>query len=707
MVNGHKTGDEMDKNSQATQILRSAKQRIDKEQDSMLLTGRSLSSEDRQRMQTLDALESDIEKALSNLQGPQTFSSPYSTNKQAQSPLPIDGRYTVGNDTYTVELHVDVRGSGIISGDIYSAYSDYRGDFSQYVASFRSEIATKITPQTNPLPIFAYDKEGRKAKGVLLFNTIAGKEISLQIQLDDKVRGLPVSRIITFSGRQVAQTMREICLELEGEAGAEALPEVQFAGQRTTVKTSLEDAGFEVFRVGRYNQIPPPPIGRWDSSQAHGLMTQFAKEPFERKAWNFVTLMLQKHDKKGLIAETYHTLEPRLDQQPKSGVATYQEALREKSNWQQKLIQTTVHAIGHALNLENRFNHQVGQQNSPSFMNFDWKYLGGDNAERYWRDFSYSFAADELAFLRHAPHSQLHPVTASPNLSRYWELAENEEAGISPQLPTKHYTLKLLPPSEGAIFRQGQPVLLGVELTNNSGRAENIPQFWLDAKAGLLEITIERTGINWSQKDSARAFRPLVKRSYDADLAESKLLPHEGKISENVNLTYGLDGFTFAQTGSYTVTASLYLHQGRRPCVVHSEPLNISIACPKNEEEERDAHDLLTPEVGLAFALGGSDMLPEANRIFDAIIERRQRRGSSVKNPIVANILRCKAINAIRDFVSYTDGTFKTRPANVEQGLMNIRWLNEIGPRIFDPVTSEQMRTLVEKGKERMRVKVK
>ena len=99
-----------------------------------------------------------------------------------------------------------------------------------------------------------------------------------------------------------------------------------------------------------------------------------------------------------------------------------------------KLIQTSVHELGHALNLAHRFERVVGRADSTSFMNYDWRYRGGNKRDEYWSRFAFTFDPDELSFLRHGPRSAVIPGGAPFHSIRYW----NEgTGGYSPYVPER------------------------------------------------------------------------------------------------------------------------------------------------------------------------------------------------------------------------------------------------------------------------------
>ena len=53
--------------------------------------------------------------------------------------------------------------------------------------------------------------------------------------------------------------------------------------------------------------------------------------------------------------------------------------------------------------------------------------------------------------------------------------------------------LSLVEPVGSRVFAFGQPVVLGVRLTNRTGRTQRVPGTLLKTEAGCLEIPIKRT----------------------------------------------------------------------------------------------------------------------------------------------------------------------------------------------------------------------
>ncbi len=683
----------MSENLNAIEHLQEAKKLVLQEIASISVVGRALTPEEERRLDVLFRAEENINSAIGHLRG---------SDENTRVQLPDDGRYTIGNDTLNVEVRIDLGLSNIISGDVFAVADGHR----EYIVSFRSEPGATLTSQTNPLNIVAEDKDGKRSRGELHVSSVSGTEITVLLTFESQIKGLPINQGVTLAGRYVETNMRELGIEIETEMDTDPLPSWEFNGRTMTLETSLENAGIEVFNVGRRSLIPSPSSGKWDNSQLHGLMSQFAQEPLDRKSWNLHLLMLQESTMNGLLGILFDSGSRDVNKLPRQGVAVFQKPIKQRPDWQRKLIQTTVHELGHALNLAHRFERAVGRADSNSFMNYDWKYLGGNNAGKFWRDFAFTFDPDELAFLRHGPWGKIVPGGAEFHTIPYWENTDGGYVPYIPEIPSDDFRIKISPPQIGALFQFGQSVFLTVELTNNTGRTMELPKFILDPKAGLLEFVVKRRTSPAGGGDSSQAyvFRPIMQRCYDIDLAAADLVPQGGKLVENVNLTFGSAGFTFAEPGDYEVTAVFTWEKSLRVYrTIKSNTLPIRIAYPKTDEEERDGLELFRWDVGYYIALGGSDVLSDAEDVLNAIVDRRQGKAKTVTDPLVANIMRCKAINQTRDFILYSNGKFKTRSANPEKAKEIFASISQVMPNVFDAETCSSTSKLAGEVKKKVK----
>jgi hypothetical protein len=90
-------------------------------------------------------------------------------------------------------------------------------------------------------------------------------------------------------------------------------------------------------------------------------------------------------------------------------------------------------------------------------------------------------------------------------------------------------------------------------------------------------------------------------------------------------------------------------------------------------------------------------VLTRAADTLEEIRQKRQRRDEAVNDPLVAHIIRCQAINSSRDFTTYAEGAFHTRPAEPEKAASLLGLLEAPAARqFFDPATVSGNRELLE-----------
>jgi hypothetical protein len=133
--------------------------------------------------------------------------------------------------------------------------------------------------------------------------------------------------------------------------------------------------------------------------------------------------------------------------------------------------------------------------------------------------------------------------------------------------------------------------------------------------------------------------------------------------------------------------------------LLRSNPLRIRVAHPQSLDEERDALDIFRKDVGYYLTLGGSDVLTKAADTLEEIRERRQSKAKTVEDPLVAYIVRSKTINDSRDFITYEQGTFRTRSADTAKAIDLLDQLETPARGFFDPATQRGNRRLMEQLK--------
>jgi hypothetical protein len=602
-----------------------------------------------------------------------------------------DGTYRGGNDELSVELRIDTEVAGAISADLSRLGPSGAPD---YVASLRSAPGERVSVEQGTWTVIAEDDLGAQATGRLtLVSTNGDQAATAALFLDGPLNGLPGRAQISFEAEWKTDAIRTLGVEIETEEGVADPVGFDFQGREVSIQSCLTDAGFEVKEAGEKSPIPAHPRG-WGLSELHTLMQDFAAAELGERLWELHLLMLARSDMEGLLGVMFDETEVL----PRQGVAVFAEEIRARApEPDRKLIQTTVHELGHALNLAHRFERVVGRADSTSFMNYDWRYGGGNKRDEFWSRFAFTFDPDELAFLRHAPRSAVIPGGAAFHSIRYWNEGTGGYSPYVPEAPLTGFRLTLRPPQGGALLTFAQPVFLEIELTNQTGEELELPPVLLDPKSGFLEILIRKSqGVSTRSLAGTEIFVPIVQRCFDLDPERFDTVPDGGSIRNNVNLTYGSSGFAFAEPGTYEVTALLAVPDRRRgrDLILRSETLPLRVATPKAIEEEEDAMDLFRDDVGVYLALGGNRSLRSAAEALEQIRERRQAGEEEVRDPVVAAIVRAQGIDAGRTYVRYEAEDYRELEGDPEKAADLLGQLDQEALEGFDRETAKGTREL-------------
>ena len=603
-----------------------------------------------------------------------------------------DGRYEGANDHVLLDLRFDAAGADAVSADIFRLGPSDRQD---WVASVRSAPGTSVTDTPGPWPVVAEDDIGGHTTGRLHATSGNGVEGALHavLVLDAPLNGLPARTEIAVDTVLQPTALRSLSIEIESEQGVAAPVTYDFRDREVTIDSCLEDAGFSVGQTGVASTIPPAPASGWEIPQLHTLMQDFAQASLAARAWELHLMLLSQAKEQGLFGVMFDTTEVL----PRQGAAVFADSIRQFAgkDYDRKLIQTSVHELGHALNLAHRFERVVGRADSTSFMNYDWRYLGGKREHDFWDQFAFTFDPDELSFLRHAPRSAVIPGGAAFHSVRYWNEGTGGYSAYVPEVQLDGLKLELRPPANGRLFNFAQPVFLEARLTNLSDQAIDFRPDLLDPKGGFLEILIRKTGgVSTRSLADAEPFSPIMQRCVHAPPGAADSVAPQQSIANNVNLTYGSSGFAFAEPGAYEVTALLSFADEQRDFIVRSDPLPIRVAAPMQIEEEHDAMDLFRDDVGVYLALGGNRNLETAHDKLAAIAERR---GGDLADPIVATIVRAQALDATREYVRKdAKRDFSRQAAKPEEAATLLGQLDDDALSAFDPTTAARTRKLAD-----------
>ena len=627
------------------------------ERSSLVVIGRAMSPSERRRLDDLEQAINLLNDAVTILETDDGAPEPPSTEIAS-------GRYNgIGADA-AVDIRVD-RELDIISGDIYAVSSRPASTEPAigYAASFRTVPGERLSRRLDAShAIFAQDDLGGTSEGTLQLASV-GDDTVCTVELRQTLNGLPGRQPLSVAVEHRGELLRSIGIEIDREDGVDPIGPVDDGPVERTIESVLEDAGLdpEIFTPDRL--IPSKP-GGWDTAELHALMVDVAERPIDRRAWALGLLVLGRADQRmeGLLGVMFDTT-PHL---PRQAAAVFATTIRERrpADAERKLIQTTAHELGHALNLAHRFEREVGRADSFSHMAYDWRHRDGPSA--FWAGYDYTFDHDELEFLRHGRRRSVIPGGEPFHSVRYWADGDGGYSPYVPEVPLQGISLRLDPPPAvighgGPVFEFGQPVFLQVSLRNDlPGTIEVAPQI-LDHKIGLLEVLIRRhRPSDPSGLLDAEPFVPIVQRCVDIDPGAADAIPSGGVLTDNLNLTFGAGGFGFAEPGLFDVTAVLAVPEVEngevvREYIVASPPLRISVAHPTSRSDNESVAVLMDPEVGAWFALGGSPALPQTGQRLADLAKRRGDNPSD--DPVVAAIVRTQMFEATRSPIRFDSGT--------------------------------------------------
>ncbi len=689
------------------------------ERASILVRGHALSEAELARVAALESASAKVMWALSDLQGQSGGGGPTPPLPEPEpEPLPEetialrDGRYSGGNDEQAIELRVDRGVSAMISADIFQ--NGPNGERT-WLASLRTVPGEAVEGSEGAWEVVAEDQDGSLILGELSATVTATEPFttSVGLILDQPatgiVGGLPHHFVATWRSAE----LRGLGLEVEREIGIAEEPVFQRAsGETVTIGSCLATAGFARRDIGQPSQIPSPTTqgGRWGTAQLHALMVQHAQDPLTRAKEGLHLLRLHESTLNGLMGIMFDSG----GDLPRQGSAVFEREIQTfyPLDSARKTIQTTLHELGHALNLAHRFEREVGRADSLSFMNYDSRYLGGGNEQAFWQDFDFRFDADELAFLRHGPRPAVIPGGHDFHTVPYWSEGNGGYVPYMPEEELTFITLAIRGPNgttEPMVFDFLQPVFLEAELTNVSGETIELGDFLLDPKSGVLDIVVRRVEGGGGGEPPA-LWVPMMQRcragiqamgAIDPSLLD--VVPNGGSMTRNLNISFGAAGFTFAEPGEYEVQAVVSLHndQDNRNYIVPSNVLRVRIAFPHSRQEEEDALILLRDDVGQYLMLGGSRVLERARRDLESVLDRRSKGKMTAVDGLSANILRCMGIDAGRPYLLRKEGALTPDSGNRGQAA---ELLGKLSPtvlkRYFDANTAEATARLAAKHRQ-------
>lgn len=385
------------------------------------------------------------------------------------------------------------------------------------------------------------------------------------------------------------------------------------------IQTVFARAGFKVSTTAPGGEIPLSVAGgnaTWSNMEMHDAMQVYWSR-FDNKAqWSMWTLFAAQHDMgPGLGGIMFDSIGPNHRQ----GTAMFSDSFisnapagdTHPAAWVARMrFWTVCHEMGHSFNLAHSWQKQhppswgtpwiptPNENEARSFMNYPFNVAGGQTA--FFSDFEYRFSDSELLFMRHAPARFVQMGNAD-----WFDNHGFEQADVSPE---PNFKLELRANRARPEFEFLEPVVLEMKLTNITAQPRLIDGAVLSASERMTVI-LKKNG------KSARQWAP-----YARYLTEPKVeaLSAGASVYDSLFVAAGLNGWDLAEPGVYTLQICLQLDDGD----IVSDPLTLRVSPPQSYEEEREAQDFFSDEVGRILAFDGSRHLESGNRTLENVAER-------------------------------------------------------------------------------------
>ncbi len=342
------------------------------------------------------------------------------------SPSVRDGRYLGENGLWWLDLRVDLTDCRAISVDLHTV-----GPPARQVSGHTDPRTFDPSARTWPM---VWDREGTgEGVGSLDVQPHPSVPDRLEVQLHIREPGMegglhPVEVEVRATLDRVADELRTLGIEIEIERGVKPPDPIVDGSSELDLAACMRRALIGIRSAGSSTTIEPPD-GRWHGvdilAQLNQAMTRAAQTSLGAPAFEARLLYLSRSDRRGLCGLMFD-IEGLL---PRQGAAVFVDEIRDRvgdpAEQDRRILQTTVHELGHVLNLTHRFSS--GFWGSLSFMNYPDCYRGGGWSQKYQKRFDWNFDVDERRFLRHGFRCDVIPGGNPFGSDAYWLEAQAQE----------------------------------------------------------------------------------------------------------------------------------------------------------------------------------------------------------------------------------------------------------------------------------------
>ncbi len=576
------------------------------------------------------------------------------------APLPfvkrkVYGRYRSAGTPYQVELRVDVDGPSPtmrVSADYFSV----SGATVSYFGSMRVDAPSVAVTPTHVI-----------VKGIGRYTWAAGApRVKVTIPRVPVVAAPAAATLqhltlggspgATYSCRWLGQEFRAVLFEQDCQDSVPTPFTTYNTGSfpsggpvRTiSAVSAYAEAGIQLLTTGATSFIPTTETGAnaaWSDAELHASMVKHFSIWRDIPQWAVWLFHAKLHD----IGSNLYGIMFDLIGKQRQGCAVFYEGIGGTGAAQRRLqAYTCVHELGHCFNLLHSWQKslaippQPNRPASPSWMNYPWRFPGGEGA--FWSAFPFRFDAQELVHLR---HGFLNDVIMGGNPFRVGSALEDLESWRAPIEDRSGLRLELGAP---ATFGYGDPVTVEVKLTGADPRGV-VATKHLRPRNGNVEIAI-------AQPDGrVVAYEPLLHHCL-SDANAIVLGGEQVEYADRAFIHYGKGGFYFDRPGTYRLRARYTAPDGS---IIVSDTTTIRVRPPATAEDAEVAELLFGDEQGTLMYLVGSDFegLQRGNDALTRVWDEHP------EHPL-ANVARLiQGVNAAREFKEIQpDNTVSVREAD-------------------------------------------
>jgi len=549
-------------------------------------------------------------------------------------------RYRGRTGNYELELRVDIDGTnnmGKVSGDFFQ----FSGQTKTYWGSF-------ILPN----PVINFNANHVLIQGSHTSTSPLGAPIiRVRIPKTTIIQPTP-NAVLTFLSAAGIPTVIYTCpyesrhlrsVKYDSDRVAAVTPFISYntgalpsggPSRNLSVVNAFAEAGIELIPTGGGNLVPTGAIGAsWSNAELHAAMVSYLTGHTNSADWRVWMLEAVLHDNgPGLYGIMFDQMGAQ-----RQGCAVFHQGIGGASAEKQRLqLYTLVHELGHCFNLFHSF-HKIHMTppmpNRPmalSWMNYPFIYPTGE--PNYWSNFGFKFDTQELLHLRHAYRNNIIMGGNSFGSGAALEHSHNHADLNDFNAPIEDYTSLSLRIENRKTYFMGEPVVVDLRLSCSGSKEVNAR---LHPNFDMVKIAIIKPS------GKVVIYEPLFEHLALPDLVT--LNQDSNAIYESAYIGYGKNGFTFDESGSYTLKAFYIDMEGNK---VVSNESKLRVKFPISEQEDDLAELFMGDEQGKLLYLLGSDSpsLQEGNEAFDTVLAKYR------EHPMSAYAALVKGVNAARDF---------------------------------------------------------